>query len=214
MINVPREELGGSAGISLGDTLRFINIMSSYGFQTVSFWQGRGLPGENFVGQGKGDYNAACIPCSVAFAGDSTRVTVTMRNYVSNSANHTFRWAITTQRADRLFRGVGPVGADPRVLAQGSFTPDFSIGSSAPQTYSMPVKNLPNTFFIYLWRSNANYGNIHIQSDVTVRVYQEALTADFRNATPYVHDGTAWKKAEAYITVRDEQDQRVWKSIK
>lgn len=211
MINVPREALGGSAVISLGSTLRYLSIMSGEGFQTVSYWAGRGLPGENFVGQGVGDYNAACIPCSVPFSGSSTRVAVTMKTYVSDSTNHTFRWAITRERADRLFRGVGAAPEDSRILAQGTFTPSFFVGSSRPQSFSMPCKSLPNVFYIYLWRSNARYGNIHIQSGVTVDVYQESLQADWRNADPYVWTGAEWRKAEMYLTLRNDQDQRVWR---
>lgn len=213
MINVPRETLGGTQTVALGNTLRFMDIMPNFGFQTVSFWRSRGIEAVNIVGQGWHDYNVGLIPCSVSFSGTSTRVVMRLRVFVSNSKNHTFRWAITNERADNLFLGAGPAPADSRILAQGSFTPSFDNGSVHWQSFSMPVTGLSQTFYIYLWRSNTAYGNIHISANVDISVYQESLQAEYRSATPYIHDGTQWKQAPGYMTVRDEQDQRVWKTF-
>lgn len=213
MINVPKETFGGSQTVSLGDTLRFMDIMAGYGFRTVSYWRSRGIESVNIVGQGYHDYNVGLIPCNVSFSGTSTRVVMSLRVFVSNSKNHTFRWAITSERADGLFMGAGPAPSDYRILAQGSFTPSYENGSVHWQSFSMPVSNLPQTFYIYLWRSNASYGNIHISANVSISVYQESLQAEWRTATPYVWDGSEWKRATGYMTARNEQDQRVWKAF-
>ena len=213
MIDVPRETLGGSQTVQLGNTLRYINIMDQYGFQTVSWWRGRGLESVNIVGQGWHDYNAACIPCSVPFSGVSTRVVISLRVFVSNGRNHTFRWAAATERLDDMFLGAGAAGADPRILAQGTFSPSYSGGAVHWQDFSLPVRNLPQSFFLYLWRDNTQYGNIHISGNVTVKVFQESLAADWRSAVPYLWTGAGWQQSGGYITVRDAQDQRVWRQI-
>ena len=214
MINVPRETWGGSQTVSLGDTLRFMDIMANYGFRTVSYWRSRGIEAVNIVGQGWHDYNVGLIPCSVGFTGNSTRVVMTLRVFVSSSRNHTFRWAITNTRADDLFLGTGPAAADPRILNQGSFTPSWQNGAVHDQSFSLPVSGLANTFYIYLWRSNSAYGNIHISANVGISVYQESALADFRDAIPYVFPDNAWRKAQMYITRRDETDQRVWSPVR
>lgn len=212
MINVPKETLGGSTTVALGDTLRFMDIMASYGFRTVSYWTSRGLEPVNIVGQGWHDYNVGLIPCTVSFSGTTTRVVITLRVFVSNSKNHTFRWAVTSERCDNLFLGSGPVPADIRIKGQGSFTPSWDFGSVHNQSFSLPAAGLPSTFYIYLWRANTSYGNIHISAAVGVNVYVETNAADFKGAVPYIWDGSAWKKTTPYVTVRDEHDQRIWKA--
>lgn len=210
MINVPRETVGGTQTVALGNTLRYMDIMPLVGFQTVSWWVGRGLEGVNIVGQGWHDYNVGLIPCSVSFSGTSTRVVMRLRVFVSNSKNHTFRWAICSARADDLFMGAGPAPADARLLAQGTFTPSFENGSVHWQEFSLPAPGIPTTFYIYLWRNNTGYGNIHISGNVDVTVYRESAAADWRSADHYVWTGSAWEKAAGYIMQRDEHDQRVW----
>lgn len=210
MIDVPREALGGSATVALGNTLRYINIMPDVGFQTVSWWRARGLEAVNIFGQGWHDYNVACIPCSVPFSGVSTRVVISLRVFVSNSKNHTFRWAIAGERCDDLFLGAGPAPADPRILSQGSFTPSYDNGSVHWEAFSLAASGIPQSFWIYLWRANTGYGNVHVSGDVSVSVYQLSAAADWRGAAPYIWNGSAWQKTDRYITVRNAQDQRVW----
>lgn len=212
MINVPREQLGGSATVALGNTLRYMDIMPDTGFQTVSWWRARGLEAVNIVGQGWHDYNVGLIPCTVSFSGTSTRVVISLRVFVSNSKNHTFRWAVASERCDSLFMGAGPVPADPRIRGQGSFTPSYDNGSVHWQDFSLAAAGIPQTFFIYLWRANTGYGNIHISGDVSVTVYKESAAADWRGASPWIWTGSSWHRASPYITVRNQQDQKVWRT--
>lgn len=180
---------------------RYLSIMDDYGFAKMSVWHGRGIQ-DNVCGQGKyGEgFSHEMIPCVIPFTGKSSKVTISAKVWMS-STNNVFCWAIDPYGLDYLYKGVGPVSGGT-ALAQGKFA--VANGATSIQTFTFPIQNLPNdgTFYIYLWRSNSGYGNFHIFSDWTVSVYTETDTVSWKNATPYVYDGTAWKQATPYVRNR------------
>lgn len=210
-ILVPTEVLGGSQSIPLGNTYRYISSMPNFGFRTISYWTSRGLTQENHCGQGHEEYSSACIPCSVSFSGNSSKVVLTIRVYVTNSKVRTFRWGITSSRYDSYFRG--PAAAPSSVvLAQGKFTPDHAWGAVHDEKITMPVSGLPSTFYIYLWRTSATYGNMHISGTPSVQVYSYGGDPEWKEATPYLWvDGRGWVQASPYIMRRNPStDQKEW----
>lgn len=193
----PLDAAGPSVTVDLSNTYRYASTMASYGFQTVAWWVGRGLPRLNYCGQGWEGYSAAMIPVTLAYSGTPTRLKLTLPVFVSNPRCRTFRWAVVSQRLDALFLGSGPVPADnPFLLAQGKFTPDWNNGGIVSQTFDLTgLAALPSAFYIYLWRSSTKYGNIHITGNVTVRVYTMTGAFAWREAVPWLYTGSGWRRA-------------------
>ena len=204
---ISNTSLASTKIVTLSDSLRYLSIMDSYGFKPISYWRSRGMIADNICGQGSGKdgYSHVCIPCDNTFSGASSEVTVYTRVYASSPINRTFRWAITNFDLDYLFLGIGRADdSSGIILNQGTFTVDS--GGVHYQTFHFPVQNLPSgRFYIYLWRDNNNYGNIHISGDFTVSVYTETGSVTWREATPYIYDGTQWKRATVYMRNRNKQ---------
>ena len=198
-IAIADSQLATTKTISLSDSWRYLSIMDSYGFKPISFWRGRGMIADNICGQGFGSegYSHVCIPCTISFSGSSSAVTVKTRVYASSPTNRTFRWAIVPYDLDYCFLGIGAAESDA-ILAQGKFTVDS--GGVHYQTFTFPVQNLPSgKFYIYWWRDNSKYGNIHISGDFEVSIYREMNSVSWKNATPYIYDGTQWRRATPYV---------------
>ena len=197
-------QLAASQTVSLENSRRYLSIMDSYGFKPITYWTGRGIIPDNIFGEGsKGEgFSASCIPCDISFTGTSSKVTVTTRVYASSSKNHVFRWGICAYDLDWLFQSFGAVdNSDGNILGQGKFSVD--PGSVHYQTFTFPVQNLPSgKFYIYLWRDNTSYGNVHVSGNFDVKVYTETSAVSWKNATPYIFDGTQWKPAVAFIRNR------------
>lgn len=201
-ISVSKDTVAATSTISLSNSLRYMNVMDSYGFRPVSFWVSRGLAGLNYCGQGYDGYNCCCIPCDISFSGRSTKVTVSTRVFSSNKSTRTFRWAILPYDFGWMFLGVGRADdGGGTILNQGTFTVDYANGSVHNETFTFPVSNLPSgKFYIYWWRDTDSYGNIHIAGDFTVSVYKETGEFTWYDATPYIWtDGVGWKRATPYI---------------
>ena len=201
-IAVAKDTVAGSQRISLSTSRRYLSIMADYGFRSQSYWRGRGMTSDNIFGQGWGKegYCATCIPCNINFSGRSTKVTVNTRVYASSS-NNIFRWAIIPYDFDWLFEGCGRAESD-QICNQGIFIVDR--GDVHYQTFTFVVDNLPSgEFYIYLWRNNTSYGNVHISGDFTVTVYKETDSYTWHDATPYIWDGSRWKRARAYVNKKD-----------
>lgn len=125
----------------------------------------------NYVGEGTDDYNAMMIPLSgFSFSGKSVWLKLSMYVMTSNAENRTFRWAITTSRANEsVYRGSGAV-TDANQLAQGTFSTTYTGGGFSWQTFILECDSIPaNTpLYLYMWRNNTTYGNIHVEKDITV----------------------------------------------
>ena len=160
--NGTREEV--STTVALGDTRRSCSGISNGAWLAPT-------GGENYVGQGTDDYNSMMIPVpAFRFSGKSVLLKIAMKVYMSTEYNRVFRWAITTSTANAsLYKGYGAV-TDSYQLAQGTFSPALNGGASAWQTFLLPCDDIPSgtPFYIYLWRDNTNYGNIHVSSAVNV----------------------------------------------
>lgn len=209
-IRVQHSTNAGSQTVSLSDTLRYLSTMGRYGFKPVSYWVSRGLERQNYVGQGYQDFNCMCIPCSFSLSSGAviTKVTLRMKKvWASNHANRTFRWAISPYRTDSSFKGIGAANS-MFLKGQGVFTVDSSGGSVHEQTFTFPVNNLTeNIFYIYLWRNNDSYGNIHVSDDVVVTVYARSGNPEWVEATPYIWKNGRWNRATAYVRKNNQ-----WKS--
>lgn len=185
--------------ILLSNSRRYVSIMDWFGFQPQTFWRSRGMISDNICGQGfgKDGYSHVCIPCNISFSGSSAKVTVRTRLWASSGVNRTFCWAIIPMDLDFVFLGTGRAESE-LILSQGTFTVD--AGGVHYQEFTFPVQNLPSgNFYIYWWRDNSNYGNIHISGDFEVSVYTETSAVSWKEATPYVFDGTQWKQATVWI---------------
>lgn len=202
-IAVAKDTLAGSQTIHLSNSKRYLSVMSDYGFRTQSYWRGRGMTSDNIFGQGwgKDGYCATCIPCHISFTGRSTKVTVRTRVYASSGSNNTFRWAIIPYDFDWLFQGCGRIENDS-ICNQGLFT--VSGGDVHYQTFTFIVDNLPSgDFYIYWWRNNTKYGNVHVSGNFEVSVYRETDQFSWHDATPYIWNGSQWKRARAYVNKKD-----------
>lgn len=214
-IAVARSALAATKTIYKSDSKRYLSIMPGTGFQSISYWRGRGVTSDNIFGTGsssrKEGYSASCIPCDISFSGRSTKVTVTASMYVSSQTIRTFRWAIIPYDFDWEFTGTG-LASNDLILNQGKFTLDHAWGRVHEETVTMPVSGLPSgQFYIYWWRDSTSYGNVHVSSNYTVSVYTETEEVDWREATPYLWDGSAWKRVTPYVLRRDpDSREKEW----
>lgn len=200
-IAVAKDTIAGTQSVHLSTSLRYLSIMSDYGFRTQSYWRGRGMTSDNIFGQGKtGDgYHATCIPCHVNFTGRSTKVKVGVKCWPSCD-NNTFRWAIIPYDFDWLFEGVGRVDSE-YICNQGTFTVERFGGY---HEFTFIVDNLPSgDFFIYWWRNNTKYGNVHIYGNFDITVYKEIDSFTWHDAVPYIWNGSSWKRARAFVNKKD-----------
>lgn len=189
-----------SQTIDLSNTYRYISTMPTFGFQTVSFWVGRGLERLGYVGQGYDGFNCQMIPCSAfSYSGDMAKLRVSMGVFVSDPNHRTFRWGVSIFRADNSYLGWQPTSA-LGLLEQGTFTLDWNNRTISTQTFDIPV-NVPSgtPFYLYLWRGSTAYGNIHITSNVTVTAYISGTQLAFYDATPYIYKSGQWKQATAKV---------------
>lgn len=189
-----------SQTVVLGNSYRYISTMPTFGFQTVSYWVGRGLEHLNYCGQGYEGFNCAMIPCSAfSYSGDMTKLKVGMSVFVSDPRIHTFRWGVAIFRSDNSYLGWQPTNA-VGLLGQGTFTLDYNNRAISYQEFEMPV-NVPSgmAFYIYIWRNSTSYGNIHITSDMTVTATTSTRALQFQDATPYIYTNGQWKQATAKV---------------
>ena len=160
---------GVSATIATNDTYRYGSaLQATSGFAKVSSLTFGAI---NYVGQGDGEFNAMMIPLSgFDFSGKSVWLKLKMWVMTSSSTNHTFRWAITKSRANEaVYKGSGAV-TDANQLAQGTINTTYTSGNFSWQTFLLECENIPaNTpLYLYLWRNNTTYGNIHVMDNITV----------------------------------------------
>lgn len=189
-----------SQTVNLGNSYRYISTNPDLGFQTVSFWVGRGLEHLNYCGQGYDGFNCAMIPCSAfSYSGEMTRIKVGMSVFVSDPRIHTFRWGVAIFRSDNSYLGWQPTNA-VGLLDQGTFTLDYNNRAISFQEFEFPA-NVPSgmPFYIYLWRNSTSYGNIHITSNFTVSATIAARALQYRDATPYIWHNGEWKLATAKV---------------
>lgn len=157
-----------SETVSIANTYRYGNaLQATSGFAKVSSLTFGSI---NYVGQGTDDYNAMMIPLSgFSFSGKSVWLKLSMYLYVSSANNHTFQWAITTSRSNEsVYKGTGSV-TDSNQLAQGTFSPVYNNGSYSWQTFLLECNGITSDtpLYIYLWRNNTTYGNLHVMETVT-----------------------------------------------
>lgn len=199
-IAVVKDQQSLSQTIALGDSYRYLSIMPTFGFQTVSFWRGRGLESLNYCGQGYTDFNCAMLPCSAfTYSGDMVKLTIGMNMFVSNANHRTFRWGVALFRADNSYLGWQPVSA-LGLIEQGTFTPAWNNGNISYQSFDCYV-NVPTglPFYVYLWRGDTAYGNIHITSNINITASFSGQTLAFYDATPYIYQNGIWQQATAKV---------------
>jgi hypothetical protein len=154
--------------IAIGNTYRYANSLIAGDWVKVSSLRFGSI---HYFGQGTEDYNAMMVPVKAFnYSGSFERLWLALYLWTSDKSNHTFRWAVTTStaNAEAYKLGVGDV-EDAYQLAQGVWTPPYS---DAFQwfTIGLDVENIPSgtPFYIYLWRDNTTYGNIHVTSSAVV----------------------------------------------
>lgn len=156
--------------IPINSTYRHCNALYTSNFVRVGSL-GSDLQGLNYVGEGTDDYNAMMIPVSAfSFNGTFQKLSLALHLWTSDDKNHTFRWAVTTsQDNEDLYKSYGDVTDDANQLAAGSFTPPYS---SSYQWYTIEFTDCTVTsgtpLYIYLWRDNTTYGNIHVNNSAVV----------------------------------------------
>lgn len=199
-IAVVKNQSPVSQTIDLSSSYRYISTMPTFGFQTVSFWRGRGLPSLNYCGQGYDGFNSAMLPCSAfSFSGDMVKLTVSMGMFVSDPRAHTFRWGVALFRSDNSYLGWQPTSAIG-LLEQGTFTPEWNNRTISTQSFDAYV-SVPSgqPFYIYLWRASTAYGNIHITSNITVTAHISGQQLAFYDASPYIYKNGIWQPATAKV---------------
>lgn len=154
--------------IAIGNTYRYANSLIAGDWVKVSSLSFGSI---NYVGQGTEDYNAMMVPVKAFnYSGSFERLRLALYLWTSNRSNHTFRWAVTTSTANAQAYKVGAGDVvDEYQLGQGAWTPPYS---DAFQwfTIDLDVENIPSgtPFYVYLWRDNTTYGNIHVTGSAVV----------------------------------------------
>ena len=155
-------------GIAIGNTYRYANSLIAGDWVKVSSLSFGSI---NYVGQGTEDYNAMMIPVQAFdYSGTFLKLQLALYLWTSDKSNHTFRWAVTTStaNAEAYKLGAGDV-TDEYQLAAGSFTPPYS---DAYQWHAFELTDCTvesgTPFYIYLWRDNTTYGNIHVMDSAVV----------------------------------------------
>lgn len=177
-----------TVSVPVSNTLRYLSVNGSQGFQTVAYWHSMGLPDFNICGIGHGDSgtNAALIPVTTSVSGTISRVSFRILAYASNARVRTFLWRIASGRTD-LGQG--------QTLRSGQFTCPYGtnyVTVDCPGT-------VPSTFYIYLEPWTQEYGNIHITDTVTVTVYTQAQASAYLSATPKLYHNGAYRSGTIYI---------------
>ncbi len=181
------------------------NAMKVKTFYSAAWWHQRGFSNWILCGSGHDAKHSACIPFTIPYIGTPTRMKLRLRILVTNSRVRTFRWAFATARADSAFLGCGAAKSNV-VTDQGEFTAKYHKGTEW-QEFILWSENIPQSGYLYLWRTSNSYGNIHIEG-ATMEVYVATSASDWRSADLYVYD-EGWKKATPYIAKR-EGDQIIW----
>lgn len=154
--------------IAIGNTYRYANSLIAGTWVPVSSLSFGSI---NYVGQGTEDYNAMMIPVSAyTYSGPFKRLTLSLYLWTSSSSNHTFRWAVTTSTANAYAYQIGSgVVSDSYQLGQGTFTPPYSDAYQW-YTFELSCETVPSgtPLYIYLWRNNTTYGNIHVMNSAVV----------------------------------------------
>jgi hypothetical protein len=156
------------ANIPIGSTYRYANSLQAGDWVTVSSLSFGSI---NYVGQGTKDYNAMMVPVpAFSYTGAFQKLKLALYLWTSDKSNHTFRWAVTTStaNAEAYKLGAGDV-TDEHQLAAGSFTPPYS---DAYQWHAFELSGCTvesgTPIYIYLWRDNTTYGNIHVMNSAVV----------------------------------------------
>ena len=125
----------------------------------------------SYVGQGTDDYNAMMVPVpAFSFTGTGLRLKMAINCWSPYDDGYTYRWAVTTSRAnEELYKGYGAV-TDANQIMTGTFTPAYNSGSFGYQTFTLDGGEVPadTPLYIYLWRNVTTYGNIHVQGNVNI----------------------------------------------
>ena len=154
--------------IPIGSTYRYANSLIAGNWVKVSSLSFGSI---NYVGQGTEDYNAMMVPVKAfSYSGAFKKLKLALYLWTSDDKNHTFRWAVTTSTANAAAYKVGSGDVlDGYQLAQGAWTPPYSDDYQW-FTIDLDVENIPSgmPFYIYLWRDNTTYGNIHVMSSAVV----------------------------------------------
>lgn len=154
--------------IAIGGTYRYANSLIAGDWVKVSSLSFGSI---NYVGQGTEDYNAMMVPVSAfTYSGTFKKLRMALHLWTSDKNNHTFRWAVTTSTAnsDAYKYGAGAV-TDSYQLGQGTWTPPYS---DSFQWFTIDLdcdavaSGVP--LYIYLWRDNTTYGNIHVMQQAVV----------------------------------------------
>lgn len=154
--------------IAIGSTYRYANSLIAGDWVKVSSLSFGSI---NYVGQGTEDYNAMMVPVSAfTYSGTFKKLRMALHLWTSDENNHTFRWAVTTSTAnsDVYKYGAGAV-TDSYQLGQGTWTPPYS-DSYQWFTIDLDCDHVPSgvPLYIYLWRDNTTYGNIHVMQQAVV----------------------------------------------
>lgn len=154
--------------IAIGSTYRYANSLIAGDWVKVSSLSFGSI---NYVGQGTEDYNAMMVPVSAfTYSGTFKKLRMALHLWTSDKNNHTFRWAVTTSTAnsDVYKYGAGAV-TDSYQLGQGTWTPPYS-DSYQWFTIDLDCDHVPSgvPLYIYLWRDNTTYGNIHVMQQAVV----------------------------------------------
>ena len=161
--------------IAIGSTYRYANSLIAGDWVKVSSLSFGSI---NYVGQGTEDYNAMMVPVSAfTYSGTFKNLRMALHLWTSDKNNHTFRWAVTTSTANAQAYKVGSGAVtDSYQLGQGTWTPPYS-DSYQWFTIDLDCEAVASgvPLYIYLWRDNNTYGNIHVtQSAVVTLNYAKA----------------------------------------
>ena len=154
--------------IAIDNTYRYANSLIAGDWVKVSSLSFGSI---NYVGQGTEDYNAMMVPVpAFSYSGTFKKLKLALYLWTSSSSNHTFRWAVTTSTANANAYKVGSGAVtDSYQLGQGTWTPPYS---DAYQWFTIDLDCSAvasgTPIYIYLWRNNTTYGNIHVMQQAVV----------------------------------------------
>lgn len=157
--------------VALTDTYRYANSLQAGDWVKLSDFNTASLKTENYVGQGTKDYNVMMIPVpAFTYEGTFKSLKMSLRVWVSDKSNHTFRWAVSTTKLAAVYKTAVGAVTETGQLGQGTFTPDYNNGAVGYQSFDLECEPVASgtPIYIYLWRDNTNYGNIHVTSNSIV----------------------------------------------
>jgi hypothetical protein len=157
--------------IALTGTYRYANSLRAGDWVKLSDFNTASLKAENYVGQGTKDYNVMMIPVpAFTYEGTFKSLKMALRVWVSDKENHTFRWAVSTTKLAAVYKTAVGAVTESGQLGQGTFTPDYNNGAVGYQSFDLECEPVASgtPIYIYMWRDNTNYGNIHVTSNSIV----------------------------------------------